>query len=312
MVKVTHRTSKKIGAKEWKAVSVALGIMLVFAVSYIIGTSFPLLSDSSAVSTTAVGTGAAQNSTLTAAERDAVPAGDVVLQTRWGASIERLVASNALNVSFLNRTLSGNGHPLTVVEKGILNGTYEGNITMNRSDAMFTLLVLWALGINNNNTIINNGPVTHSGDPYAFASTGGYGQLGVLQLGNLNIVNLSGSQQLVANYTAQNSYRPCCNNPTFFPDCNHGAAALGLIELMASQGASEQSIFSALENFNSIQFPQQYTYLAAYSEMHGAEWKSVDPSIAMSYNYSSAAGAASALQYLRENGLAPAAGGTSC
>lgn len=33
-------------------------------------------------------------------------------------------------------------------------------------------------------------------------------------------------------------YRPCCNNHTPFPGCNHGMAMLGLLELMAPQRAS--------------------------------------------------------------------------
>ena len=40
-------------------------------------------------------------------------------------------------------------------------------------------------------------------------------------------------------------YRPCCDNATHFPDCNHGMAMLGLLELMAAQGASEEEMFAA-------------------------------------------------------------------
>ena len=39
---------------------------------------------------------------------------------------------------------------------------------------------------------------------------------------------------------AENIFRPCCGNHTAFPDCNHGMAVLGLLELLASQGATER------------------------------------------------------------------------
>lgn len=32
----------------------------------------------------------------------------------------------------------------------------------------------------------------------------------------------------------------CCGNSTYFPDCNHGAAMLGFIELAVSQGLVER------------------------------------------------------------------------
>ena len=35
---------------------------------------------------------------------------------------------------------------------------------------------------------------------------------------------------------AKNAYRSCCDNSTFFQDCNHGWALLGLLQLGAGQG----------------------------------------------------------------------------
>ncbi len=250
-----------------------------------------------------------------ALEKSVIPDQGFTLNAKWGTAIKQLVASGALNVSFLNKSLAQSSQPITPIEHEILNGTYEGNITMNQSNSVFTLYVLWALGINNNNTILNNGPIMHyGGNPNNLASTGGYGPLGTLQLGRLNIISLTQEQQAIANYTAQNTYRPCCNNPTFFPDCNHGAAALGLIELMASQGASMQGIFAAVEDFSVLQFPQQYVYAAAYLAAKNISWRSADPQTVMGYNYSSATGASEIAQYLQANRLLPpqTSGGSSC
>jgi hypothetical protein len=35
-------------------------------------------------------------------------------------------------------------------------------------------------------------------------------------------------------------FRPCCDNPHAFPDCNHGMAMLGLLELMARDASVDE------------------------------------------------------------------------
>ncbi len=248
---------------------------------------------------------------------------------KWGNSIKKLVDAGALNVSNLTIILNNSHQPLTLSEKEILNGTYTGYIQFNSTNTEFVQLVLWGLGINDNNTIITKGPIINASIPYAnsinnnatlkqklnqnvtpywvagryFASTGGYGPIGKLQLGMLNILSLSPSEQIIADYTAENSYRPCCDNPTAFPDCNHGATALGLIELLASQGANQSQIFSAVRYFNQYQFPQQYTEIAAYFDSQGQNYSQVNSSKVMGYSFSSLSGYYAAHQYLLKNGV---------
>ena len=171
-----------------------------------------------------------------------------------------------------------------------MNGSYTGFILMNKGNSVSTLYFLWAVGVNNRNTIITEGPLMQNGNPMAYASTGGYAPLGDLQLGEMDLYLLTPDQQGIAREVADNSFRPCCDNPTSFPDCNLGAAALGLIEIMASQGASRQEIYSALEEFNSLQFPQQYTLTAVSLASRGIAWSSVDPAVILGRNLSSASG----------------------
>lgn len=258
----------------------------------------------------------ASNINYTLIQQEVVPQSGFVLPARWGNSVKRLVDSGALNVSFLSKSLAQSNQSLTLSELEILNGTYDGNITMNQSNAYFTMIVLWALGINNKNPIIDNGPIMNSGsNPLYFASTGGYGPIGKLQLGNLSIINLTSNQQAVAGYVANNTYRPCCDNPTAFPDCNHGAAALAIVELMASQGASAQQIFKAIEEFNSIQFTPQYVLIAAYFASKNISWPNADPQTVMGANYSSLSGFISVDKYLSANKLLPSGlngGSQSC
>ncbi len=216
----------------------------------------------------------------------------VTLPVKWGSIPNQLVDSGALNLSFVEGSLISANQPLTNVELGMLNGTKNGNVTFNHSSALFTLYMLWAVGINNRNPIINNGPVmNYGGSPYDLASTGSYGPLGKLSLGNLSLIGLTASQQDLVDTIASNVYRPCCNNPAMFPDCNHGAAQLGLIELMVSQGKNETQIYNALKEFNSFYYPQQYFDIAVFfNYTQGMSWNSVPANEVMGYNFSSATG----------------------
>ncbi len=220
------------------------------------------------------------------------PAQGFTLPVKWGSIPNQLVDSGALNLSFVEGSLISANQSLTGGELGLLNGTSNGNITFSHYSALFTLYVLWAVGINNKNPIINNGPVmNYGGSPYDLASTGGYGPLGKLSLGNLSLIDLNASQQDLVDTIASNVYRPCCDNPAMFPDCNHGAAQLGLIELMVSQGKNETQIYNALKEFNSFYYPQQYFYIAVFfNYTQGKSWNNVPANEVLGYNFSSATG----------------------
>ncbi len=117
------------------------------------------------------------------------------------------------------------------------------------------------------------------------------GLLGIYQLEYLSIISLNETQQSEVNSIASNVYRPCCNNPAMFPDCNHGAAQLGLIELMVSQGRSTFEIYSALKEFNSFYYPQQYLDMAVlFNATQNKTWVEVPANMILGYNFSSASG----------------------
>lgn len=245
------------------------------------------------------------------------PAQGSVLPVKWDGIARQLVDNGALNLSFVANSLSSSAQPLTNSELEALNGTGDINVTLNKSSALFTLYVLWALGINNKNPIINNGPVmNYGGNPYDLASTGGYGPLGKLQLGNLSIVTLNGSEQEMVEAIASNTYRPCCDNPAMFPDCNHGAAQLGLIELMASQGKNAAQIYNALKEFNAFYFPQQYLDVAVFfNYTQNKTWGEVPANEVLGYNFSSASGYQKVYEALANDNALPQASsgsGGSC
>jgi len=173
---------------------------------------------------------------------------------------------------------------------------------INESNSRFMVNTLWALGLVNKNKILEEGSMKTygKGDVMGFASTGGW-SLGSKPTSELyasrEIVKLTAEQQELVKKIAQNVYRPCCNNSTEFPDCNHGMAALGYIELAVSQGVSEKQIYKDLLKLNSFWFPQQYVELAAYFSKQNTDWNKVDAKLALSSQYSSAQGA----QQTRQN-----------
>ncbi|MDE1825012.1 MAG: hypothetical protein KGH61_01105 [Candidatus Micrarchaeota archaeon] len=116
---------------------------------------------------------------------------------------------------------------------------------------------------------------------------------------------MRGEINIVVTSIAFTAYRPCCDNPTAFPDCNHGAAALALVEMMVSQGNSVNATYQALKEFNSFYFTQYYLYDAIFFKSHGIGWDNVPASYILGYNFSSLSGAVHAAQYGQKYNLLP-------
>ena len=108
--------------------------------------------------------------------------------------------------------------------------------------------------------------------------------------GKYKLISLTTEQQQLVDKVSEGIYRPCCNNSTHFPDCNHGMAMLGLLELLASQGASEEEVYRVALAVNSYWFPDTYITIAAYKQDQGVEWKDVDAKEVLGVDYSSASG----------------------
>ncbi len=231
------------------------------------------------------------------------PNGVPLPPVRFGNTVEKLVQASALNASAVRQAMNNSGEQFTSYEANILSGNQqtENLLILNSSDHSFILNVLWAIGINNNNAILNYGPVVVKGNPYNYASTGGYAALGKLSLGGIDLLSLTPEEQVIAEQVATNTYRPCCDNPAAFPDCNHGAAALGLIELMSSQGFNSTTIYGALKNFESFYFPQNFIYEALfYFASQGLTWNQVPGDQALSLHFATLTGNGYLQQYLSE------------
>lgn len=327
MIRKTKRNSKRQSrGKTKKTMKVKMGlIVVIIIVGFIMGVYFlnsnsNLHSNKSNSPTSSninilTQTNSTKSINITQLQSQVLPSNGFVLPAKWGDIVHEAVLANVINVKNLSLILNYSKEPLTPSEMRILNGTSTANIILNSSDALFVVDVLWGVGINNNNPIISNGSISqynnytytvngitkiYTETPYDYASTGGYGALGNLQLGKLNLISLTPQQQDLANFVAMHSYRPCCNNPTSFPDCNHGAAALALVEIMASQGNGVNATFTAVKDFNSLYFTQQYIYDAIYLASQGTSWNNVSPSIVTGYNFSSYSGASKVQQYVQQ------------
>jgi len=193
----------------------------------------------------------------------------------------------------------------------------KGGITVNKDNSYFWVNTLWALGLVQKSDVLEKGVMgtQYKDDIGSFASTGGW-TLGskdaVALFSSANIVDLTPEQQKLVATITENIYRPCCGNSAAFPDCNHGMAILGLVELMVSQGISEKEIYKAALAFNSYWFPQTYADLAYYFEAkQDSKWEDVDPKTVLGQAYSSGQGYARIKQ---EIGNVPGlqSGGGSC
>ena len=101
---------------------------------------------------------------------------------------------------------------------------------------------------------------------------------------------LTPEQQALVERVSKGIFRPCCGNSTYFPDCNHGMAMLGLLELMAANGVSEDDMYKVALQVNSYWFPDTYLTIAKYFAKQGVSWDNVSPKEALGNQYSSGSG----------------------
>ncbi len=188
-------------------------------------------------------------------------------------------------------------------DKRLLYGTNNKNLIITKENSGMMLNILWAFGLANKNLILTEGPMmTYGGAGLPaealakagnFASTGGWTLAkgdAMEHYGAHSFVELTYEQQALVEKVAKNIYRPCCDNPTHFPDCNHGMAMLGLLELMAAQGASEREMYRAALEANTYWFPSQYETIKSFFAQKGVNWEKADPKEVISAEYSSASG----------------------
>jgi hypothetical protein len=235
------------------------------------------------------------NESANALQEEVLPSQGITLPVKWNDLGKQMVATGVINETQFDALYTSSGG-LSSGEKALLDSSGNGDLVITSENSGIILNLLWALGLSNQNPILGSGGDMENpqyGGAANFASTGGW----TLAVGSAmshydahSFVTLTADQQSLVESVAKNIYRPCCGNSTYFPDCNHGMAMLGLLELMASQGATESQMYKAALAVNSYWFPDNYMTLAQYFANKGVDWNAVDPKEVLSAAYSSAQG----------------------
>lgn len=210
-----------------------------------------------------------------------------------GDIVPRMVAHGIIDMAKMEALYKDRGGMPPALRQALTQASATP-ITVTRENADWLVNVLWPLGLSNRMAINRRSPIAGK-DLANFASTGGW-QLGRKKNGasyfnRYRLISLTANQENRVWRIASRTYRPCCDNSTFFQDCNHGSAALAVIELGVAQGLSDDAIYRTLLAFNSYWFATTYIETALYfNVVRGTDWSGVDPSLLLSRRYSTASG----------------------
>ena len=222
------------------------------------------------------------------------PLSGTTITVKWGDMGQKLIESGAIDLDKFQARYNG----LSEEQQTILLGDELTEITFKPENIQFWTNMLWALGLVQESKVLAEGPIKQreSGENpiEGYASTGGWtlGSKPVTELYNsARLIDLTPEQDELVYRVAENIFRPCCGNHTAFPDCNHGMAVLGLLELLASQGATEDELYQAALTFNVYAFTDSYVRVAAYFTMQDIPWSDVSAQQVLGPDYSSLQGA---------------------
>jgi hypothetical protein len=205
-------------------------------------------------------------------------------------SIQKLIAAGVIDPD----KFRGSFKELPAWVERLLLAPSDDPIVFSQETAPYLVNLLWPIGLSNRAAFNENSPINTLSIP-TFASTGGWTigrqESGHVYFNQVEIVRMTADQQAMALKVATTTYRPCCNNSTFFQDCNHGSALLGLLELAASQGASLEKLYGFALTANSYWFPDNYAKTALYFlHFNRKSWRDIEPKLVLSADYSSVSG----------------------
>ncbi len=249
---------------------------------------------------------------LSSLEKEVIPEEGITLPVSWGTLGKKLVDEGVIDLAKFEGAVK-----MTPQQRAILTEGSDEKITIDRSNSQFIVDVLWALGLAQKSIVYEQGPMgkEEKANVGNFASTGGWDLArgdAVKYLNRFDFIELTPDQQKKVGEIAQNVYRPCCGNSTWFPDCNHGMAALAAIELMVAAGIPEKDIYRYTLALNSYWFSQTYITIATSFARKGVAWKDVDAKTILGKDYSSAQGARAVSQKVGPLPWQPTPTGGSC
>jgi hypothetical protein len=257
--------------------------------------------------------GTNETSTQKTAEIDrekVIPEKGFDLPISWGDLGPKLIDLGVIDKDKFSKAVN-----LSSDEEKILTEGSDAPININSDNSQFVVDLLWAIGLAEKSNAYVKGPmgVEYKKDVANFSSTGGWTLAkgnATEYLGKSNFFNLDESQENRVEEIAKNIYRPCCDNSTWFPDCNHGMAALAAIEMMVAKNLSDDEIYKNILKLNSFWFSGSYLTTAQYFADKGTSWDKVNAKEVLGYEYSSSTGAAKTAQKVAP--VAGPGGGAGC
>lgn len=222
------------------------------------------------------------------------PSAGYQLNFTYGDLGPKMVSSGVIDLNKFTSLYKDRGG-LDKEQEDILTKNSNQKIKFTRENSNFLLNFFWAVGLANNSKILTDGQMqTYGGNPGNFASTGGWSlsrETSMNYYAKDNLFKLTPGEEALVQKVASGIYRPCCDNSTAFPDCNHGMALLGVLEMMVSKGANENQMFEAAKYINAFWFPTNYYDLARYFKTTaGKDFKDIDAKVILGKDYSSASG----------------------
>lgn len=231
------------------------------------------------------------------------PTDGIALPIAWDDVGIKMVAKGVIDIEVFESIYQKRGG-LDEQSQAMLYDEVNSPIIINPENAGSLLNIFWAFGLSNKNPILEEGPMQDEayGGAQNFASTGGW----TIAKGDTmdhysayKFVTLTKEQQELVERVAKNIYRPCCGNSVYFPDCNHGMAMLGLLELLAAQGIGEEEMYQIALQVNAYWFPSVYQTIASYFASEGIAWDEVDAKLALGEEYSSGYGFSKVLEQVQ-------------
>jgi len=214
---------------------------------------------------------------------------------KWNGIVAKMIETGVLVPDKLENILTKRyDQEMRPEWRAVLAGQ-DAKLSINSENAVFMMYILWTFAKHNENEILTNSPFAKYFTEYDI-------DVGQVGYGDTPLLSFTSSQQAIIKRVSENAYRPCCGNSTAAPDCSHGYSALGLVQLMASQGFSEKEIFETFVQFNSFWFPETYIKNALYFKItEGKDWNEVDKELVSGAQYSSLKGSYTAKNYLKNN-----------
>lgn len=249
------------------------------------------------------------------------PAKGYEINATYGQLGPNMLTSGVIDYDKFKTTYEKSGTPFPREFQDILKTGLDKKIRITASNSYFLLNFFWAVGLANKSRVLDEGDIIKYGgikEAGSFASTGGWTLSKTTAMdyfSKSSLIPLTNDQEDLVRKVASRVFRPCCDNSTAFPDCNHGMALLGVFELMAANGATEGEMYEAGKYINAFWFPGNYYDLALYfNNKEGRSFKDMPGDVVLSKDYSSASGYQSIKAWLSEKGLikAPPKQGGGC